>query len=216
MRVVIADDHELMRRGIRSLIQGMADGTTVVGEAGTGDDAIRLVTELQPDVAILDFSMPGCTGPQAAMAYAQDAPNTRTIVLTMHDCESTLRDVVACGAHGYVLKGEADTQLTYALHAIAEGRRYFHESAEELLRRGFLQRMEARSDEERAPKMTQRETEIIRLLTVGLSSKEVASHLNIGTRTVETHRLNIYRKLQLRTIADLVRYAIRTGIVANE
>jgi DNA-binding NarL/FixJ family response regulator len=214
MRIVIADDHELMRRGIRSLIDNMHTEWTVVGEAARGDEAVRLVTELQPDVAILDFAMPGRSGPDAARAYAALAPSTRTIVLTMHDCDETLREVVQCGAHGYVLKGDADTQLMLALHAIAEGRRFFHASAEEALRLGFLQRMEAQDRQERACVMTQRESEIITLLAMGFSSKEVAVKLNIGTRTVETHRLNIYRKLQLRTIADLVRYAIRTGIVS--
>ncbi len=214
MRIVIADDHELMRRGIRSLISALGDGSSVVGEAGDGKEAVRIVTELQPDVAIVDFTMPGCTGPEAILAYAEAAPNTRTIVLTMHDSESTLRDVVACGAHGYILKGDADRQLALALQALANGRRYFHAGAEEMMRRGFLQRAESR-EEERTPHMTQRETEIVRLLAEGFSSKEVASLLNIGTRTVETHRLNIYRKLQLRAIADLVRYAVRVGIVSS-
>jgi DNA-binding NarL/FixJ family response regulator len=209
MRIVIADDHDLMRRGIRDLVSVCADWI-VVGEASRGDDAARQINELQPDVAILDFSMPIMNGPEVALAVAATAPETRIIVLTMHDSETTLRAIVECGAHGYVLKSEADIYLQQALQAVLAGDRYYHSRALEMMRVGYLRRS---ADTEVGDKLTQRERGIVALLAMGLSSKEAAANLEISTRTVETHRMNIYRKLRVNTIAALVRYAIREHLV---
>jgi DNA-binding NarL/FixJ family response regulator len=209
MRIVIADDHHLMRRGIRDLVSACADWI-VVGEASRGDDAARQINELQPDVAILDFSMPFMNGPEVALAVAGTAPDTRIVVLTMHDSETTLRAIVECGAHGYVLKNEADVYLQQALQAVAAGDRYYHSRAMEMMRVGYLHRP---ADTGSGDKLTQRERGIVALLAMGLSSKEAAADLKISTRTVETHRMNIYRKLRVNTIAALVRYAIRENLV---
>ena len=209
MRIVIADDHDLMRRGIRDLVSA-CPAWNVVGEASRGDDAARQITELQPDVAILDFSMPVMTGPEVALAVSGAAAATKILILTMHDSESTLRAIVECGAHGYVLKSEADIYLKRALQAVAVGNRYYHSRALEMMRVGYLQRP---ATPEVVDKLTQREREIVALLAMGLSSKEAAADLEISTRTIETHRLNIYRKLRLNSIADLVRYAIREKLV---
>ncbi|SEB42907.1 response regulator [Terriglobus roseus] len=211
MRIVIADDHDLMRRGIRDLVSA-CDDWVVVGEASRGDDAVRQIDELQPDVAILDFSMPILSGPEVALAVASTAPGTRIVVLTMHDSETTLRAIVECGAHGYVLKSEADIYLRQALQAVLVGDRYYHSRALEMMRTGYLNRQ---TDAEIGDKLTQRERGIVVLLAMGLSSKEAAANLEISTRTVETHRMNIYRKLRVNTIAALVRYAIRENLVST-
>ena len=211
MRLVIADDHDLMRRGIRSLVSDIAEWN-VVGEASHGHDAVQRINELQPDVAVVDFSMPGLNGSGVARAVATTAPATRIIVLTMHDSDTTLRQIVECGAYGYVLKGEADTCLQQALRSVMAGHRYYHSRAVEMMRARYLQRPNMGAS---ADKLTQREREIVALLAIGLSSKEAAAKLDISTRTIETHRLNIYRKLRLSNIADLVRYAIREEVIAS-
>ncbi|AFL87482.1 response regulator containing a CheY-like receiver domain and an HTH DNA-binding domain [Terriglobus roseus DSM 18391] len=208
MRLVVADDHALMRRGIRDLISGYQD-CTILAEASQGDEAVNHINALQPDVAILDLSMPVMTGPEVARAVATTAPSTRIIILTMHDSEGTLRQIVECGAHGYVLKGEADIYLGQALRSVMDGQLYFHTAALEMMRKGYLRPAQIPT----ADPLTQREREILTLLAKGLSSKEAAVTLDISTRTVETHRLNIYRKLRIATIADLVRYAIRENYV---
>jgi len=208
MRLVIADDHALMRRGVRDLIAG-CEGWSIVAEASRGDDALRLIADHQPDVAILDLSMPGLTGPEVARAVVESALPTRIVILTMHDSEETLRQIVECGAHGYVLKGEADIYLQQAIQSVFAGQRYYHAAALDIMRAGYL-RPSAVSE---AQVLTHRERELVTLLALGLSNKEAAVSLNISTRTVETHRLNIYRKLRLGSIAELVRYAIRQNFV---
>lgn len=211
MRIVIADDHHLMRRGIRDLVTDA--GCIVVGEASEGRDAANLIAQLKPDIAILDLSMPALTGPEVATVVARTSPATRVIILTMHDSEATLRQIVACGASGYVLKNEAETSLQNAIQCVAAGQRYYHSGAIEMMRTGYLQRAQEKPS---LGALTQREREIVSFLAAGLSSKQVAARLDISTRTVESHRLNIYRKLQLGTIADLVRYAIREEIVLTD
>ena len=208
MRIVIADDHHLMRRGIRDLVTDA--GCTVVGEASDGREAASLIAQRQPDIAILDHSMPALTGPEVTTVVARTSPATRVIILTMHDSEATLRQIVACGASGYVLKSEAETSLQNAIQYVAAGQRYYHSGAMEMMRTGYLQRAQERP---LIDALTQREREIVAFLTTGLSSKQIAARLDISTRTVESHRLNIYRKLQLGTIADLVHYAIRESIL---
>ena len=211
MRLVIADDHDLMRRGIRNLVSDLAEWN-IVGEASHGYGAVERINELQPDVAIVDFSMPGLNGSGVARAVAASAPATRIIVLTMHDSDTTLRQIVECGAYGYVLKSEADTCLQQALQGVMAGHRYYHSRAVEMMRVRYLQRPDMGAS---ADKLTQREKEIVALLAIGLSSKEAAAKLDISTRTIETHRLNIYRKLRLSNIADLVRYAIREDVIES-
>ena len=210
MRLVIADDHDLMRRGIRNLVSDFDDEWEIVGEASQGHDAVHRINELQPDIAVLDFSMPGMNGCEVARSVAATAPATRIIVLTMHDSDTTLRQIVDCGAYGYVLKSEADIYLQQALRSVTAGHRYYHSRAMEMMRAHYLQRPAMTTS---ADTLTQREREIVALLAMGSSSKEAATRLDISTRTVETHRLNIYRKLRVYNIADLVRYAIRENVV---
>jgi DNA-binding NarL/FixJ family response regulator len=216
LRVLIADDHHLIRRGVRDLLT-TRDGWQVVGEACNGTDAVQKAVSLRPDVAILDFSMPELNGPGAAAQIAKQAPETGVVVLTMHDSEQVMREVLQAGARGLVLKSDADRDLLEAVDAVAKKRHFFTTRLSELVLGGYLAgtsaaKMKLKS---KVGQLTQREREVMRLLADGLSSKETAGQLQISTRTVESHRININRKLGFNSIASLVHYAIRHGIVGN-
>jgi DNA-binding NarL/FixJ family response regulator len=213
LRIVIADDHELIRRGLRALLTTRS-GWRVVGEASNGADVIELATRLSPDVAILDFSMPNLTGPEAAAKIVEICPGTGVLILTMHDSEQIIREVLQAGALGLVLKSDADRDLLEAVQAVSEGRRSFSRQLTPLIvSKNLLERSGMRG--RRAPsELTDREREVMGLLAEGMTSKQAAAQLRISIRTVESHRVNISRKLGFGSIADLVRYAIRHGIVA--
>jgi DNA-binding NarL/FixJ family response regulator len=216
LRVLIADDHHLIRRGVRDLLT-TRDGWQVVGEACNGTDAVQKAVSLRPDVAILDFSMPELNGPGAAAQIAKQAPETGVVVLTMHDSEQVMREVLQAGARGLVLKSDADRDLIEAVDAVAKKRHFFPTRLSELVLGGYLAGTSAAKMKlkNKVGQLTQREREVMRLLADGLSSKETAGQLQISTRTVESHRININRKLGFNSIANLVHYAIRHGIVVN-
>jgi DNA-binding NarL/FixJ family response regulator len=216
LRVLIADDHHLIRRGVRDLLM-TRDGWQVVGEACNGTDAVQKAVSLRPDVAILDFSMPELNGPGAAAQIAKQAPETGVVVLTMHDSEQVMREVLQAGARGLVLKSDADRDLLEAVDAVAKKRHFFTTRLSELVLGGYLAGTSAAKMKlkNKVGQLTQREREVMRLLADGLSSKETAGQLQISTRTVESHRININRKLGFSSIANLVHYAIRHGIVGN-
>ena len=216
LRVLIADDHHLIRRGVRDLLT-TRDGWQVVGEACNGTDAVQKAVSLRPDVAILDFSMPELNGPGAAAQIAKQAPETGVVVLTMHDSEQVMREVLQAGARGLVLKSDADRDLIEAVDAVAKKRHFFPTRLSELVLGGYLAGTSAAKmkRKNKVGHLTQREREVMRLLADGLSSKETAGQLQISTRTVESHRININRKLGFNSIANLVHYAIRHGIVGN-
>jgi DNA-binding NarL/FixJ family response regulator len=215
LRVLIADDHDLIRRGVRDLL-ATRDGWHVVGEASNGADAVRKAVSLRPDIAILDFSMPELNGPAAAAQIAKQVPETGVLVLTMHDSEQVMREVLEAGARGLVLKSDADRDLLEAVEAVSKKRHFFTRRLSELVLGGYLAgtspaKVKMKSE---APQLTHREREVMRLLADGMSSKEAATQLQISIRTVESHRININRKLGFNSIANLVHYAIRHGIVA--
>lgn len=211
LRILIADDHELIRRGVRNLIS-LRGGWTVVGEACNGADAVEQAQSLKPDVAIIDFSMPELDGPAAAFQITQVSPATSVIVLTMHDSNHVIREVLRSGANGFVLKTDADQDLIEAIEAVAQKRHFFTKRVADVVLEGYLTGRNANDKEEKA-KLTTREREILSLLADGVSSKQIALKLNISVRTVESHRIHINRKLGFGSIAELVRYAIRHGIV---
>jgi DNA-binding NarL/FixJ family response regulator len=215
LRVLIADDHDLIRRGVRDLLAARS-GWQVVGEACNGADAVRKAVSLRPDVAILDFSMPELNGPGAAAQIAEKVPETGVVVLTMHDSELVMREVLQSGARGLVLKSDADRDLLEAVDAVARKRHFFTTRLSELVLGGYLARPGAKDKvKRRVAQLTERECEVVRLLADGMSSKEAATRLQISIRTVESHRINISRKLGFNSIAKLVHYAIRNGIVAQ-
>ncbi|WP_263384705.1 response regulator [Granulicella arctica] len=214
LNVLIADDHELIRRGVRDLL-AMRTHWRVVGEACDGVEAVEKAVRLRPDIAILDFSMPRMNGPDAAAIIAKQVPEMGVIVLTMHDSEDVIRQVLRAGAHGMVLKSDADRNLLSAVEAVAAKRHFFTSRVSEMLLSEYMKATtvpESKRGAHAAP-LTPREREVLRLLADGMTSKEVAAKLAISTRTVESHRVNINRKLGFASIADLVRYAIRNGII---
>jgi DNA-binding NarL/FixJ family response regulator len=216
LTVLIADDHDLIRRGVRDLLS-VRSGWQIVGEACNGADAVRQAIKLRPDVAILDFSMPELNGPGATALITEKAPETAVVVLTMHDSEQVMREVLQAGARGLVLKSDADRDLVEAVDAVAKKRHFFTARLSELVLGRYLAGPStAKSRRKSEPsQLTEREREVMRLLADGMSSKEAATRLQISIRTVESHRINISRKLGFNSIAKLVQYAIRHGIVAQ-
>jgi DNA-binding NarL/FixJ family response regulator len=211
LRILIADDHQLIRRGIHQLLASRSEWR-IVGEACNGAEGVRMAETLRPDIAILDFSMPLMNGPAATAEIRKNVPGVAVIILTMHESERVDREVRQAGARGLVLKSDADRSLLGAVEAVSEGRRFFPmpispaPGADRPAYAAPLQGNGARI------RLTPREAEIMRLLSDGLTSRAAATRLQISIRTVESHRININRKLGFTSIADLVRYAMRHGI----
>jgi DNA-binding NarL/FixJ family response regulator len=216
LKVLIADDHDLIRRGLRDLL-ATRGGWHVVGEACDGYEAVEMAVSLRPDIVILDFFMPKLNGPEAAAQIAEKLPGTGVVVLTMDDSEQVIREVLQAGARGLVLKSDADCDLLEAVESVAANRHFFAARVAKLILGGYLSGtpQPAMKVKRTVTQLTDREREVMRLLAEGMTSREAAMQLKISTRTVESHRINISRKLSFSSIADLVRYAIRNGIVAH-
>jgi DNA-binding NarL/FixJ family response regulator len=216
LRILIADDHELIRRGLRDLL-GTQSGWQVVGEACNGLEAVEMAVRLKPNIAILDFFMPQLNGPVAAAQILEKVPAVGVVVLTMDDSEQVIREVLQAGVRGLVLKSDADRDLLEAVQSVAENRHFFGARVAKRVLGGYLSggQEPEMNVKKTATRLTGREREVMRLLAEGMTSREAAVQLNISIRTVESHRTNISRKLNLSSIADLVRYAIRNGIVAQ-
>lgn len=210
VRVLIADDHEVVRQGVRSLLERQP-GWSVCGEAVTGREAVARAIELRPDVVALDISMPELNGLEATRQIRQAVP-AKILILTVHESEQVVSDVLEAGAHGYVLKADAGRTLVEAVRALVEGREFFTERVQAVAtsRTGLAQRGAARRN---AGRLTPREREVLQLLTEAKSNKEVAKALGMTTKTAETHRTHIMAKLNLHSVGELVRYAIRHGII---
>jgi DNA-binding NarL/FixJ family response regulator len=211
LRILVADDHELIRRGIRELLAPKTEWK-VVAEVSNGRDAVRMTEELKPDVVILDFSMPEMSGQHATLEIARLNLKTEVIVLTMHDSEEIIREVLMAGARGFVLKTDADRDLVDAVEAVAKHRQFFTTRVAEMVLSGYLSTRPSPQPTDEGGRLTGREREIVQLLAEGRTSREIAGLLRISVRTTETHRININRKLSFNSVADLVRYAIRNGI----
>ncbi len=208
MHIVLVDDHTLVRAGLHALLDGI-DGVSVVAEAENGEQAVALALEHAPDVALLDITMPGLNGLQAAERILAQSPQTRVVILSMHAAEEYVNRALALGVSGYLLKDAATLDLQAALEAVAAGQTY-------LSPRITSQVLESRLKAgENAPKqgLTPRQTEVLRLLAQGRSVKEIAYDLQLSAKTVETYRAQIMERLGLHDIASLVRYAIRTGMI---
>ena len=201
IRVLIADDHELIRQGVRSILQSERDAQ-VVGEAATGLQAVQQSQKLKPDVVVMDLAMPELDGIEATRQIRATNPSTHVIVLTMHDSEIMVRRVLNAGASGYVLKSEVASKLKTALRVVHRGSRYLSRQMSERLTDLYLQQTAAA---ELSPfSLTSRELEVAQLLSVGRSSKEIGDVLIITARTVETHRANIMRKLNVHSVTELL------------
>jgi DNA-binding NarL/FixJ family response regulator len=213
LRILIADDHDVARRGIRTLLENHA-GWQVCGEAKDGRETVEMASQLRPDLILLDVGMPNLNGLEATRQILANSPNTLILILTMHDTDQVVREVLRAGARGFLLKSDAGRDLIAAVEALQQKRTFFTTKVSQMVLTGFLNRDEpdqAQNDD--ASQLTSREREVIQLLAEGKTSKEVAVTLNLSVKTAETHRTNLMRKLDLHSVADLTRYAVRNGIV---
>jgi len=212
LRILVADDHELVRRGIQELLRARG-GWKVVAEAVNGLEAVEKASELKPDVAILDISMPDLDGLQATRQIRETAPGTSVVVLTMHESDQMVRRVLDAGALGYVLKSDLAKHLVKAVKNVSAGKLFLTPRVSDIVLKGFLKTGNQPGPTENSrPRPTPREVEIIRLLAEGKANKEIGAELGITTRTVETHRARIMLKLGLHSLTELIHYAIRHEI----
>jgi DNA-binding NarL/FixJ family response regulator len=211
LRILIADDHEVARQGIRVLLESHP-GWEVCAEAKDGREAVELASNSKPDIVLLDIGMPNLNGLDAARQILAMSPAIRILILTMHDAEQVVREVLAAGARGFVLKSDAARDLVAAVDALQHRRTFFTTRVTQMVLNGYLH-PEKESQPSVKAVLTPREREVIQLLAEGKTSKEVAVALKLSVKTAETHRTNLMRKLDLHSVADLTLYAIRNGIV---
>jgi DNA-binding NarL/FixJ family response regulator len=200
--VLLVDDHSLVRRGFRRMLEDEAD-MEVVGEAGNGEDSIKLAKELRPQVVVMDCALPGMNGLQATRQIMEDSPETAVLMLSMHTESTWVRQAIEAGAKGYVLKNAMDLELGAAIRKVAAGETAFDPQVEQ---RSVLKG-------ERSAALTQRELEVLQMIVDGKSNKEIATALDLSANTVAVHRANIMNSLGIHKTAELVVYAIRSGLV---
>jgi DNA-binding NarL/FixJ family response regulator len=204
-RIVVADDHEIVRQGLRTLLEAQP-GWSVVGEASNGTEAVERAIELKPDVVVLDVSMPELNGFEATRRIREAVPQTEVLVLSVNDAEQVVRKALASGARGYLVKSDAGRELVAAIEAALRHKAFLSPKLSQ------TQGLTSNGAEVSAD-LTARERETAQLLAEGLSNKDIASRLDISVKTAETHRTNIMRKIGAHSLADVVRYAIRNGLV---
>ena len=212
IKVLVADDHTVVREGLRHVLEG-EPGFTILAEASTAADAVRLTETEKPDVVLLDITMPGESGLQAAARIRKLAPSTRILILSMHDNPEYVLESVRAGAHGYLLKDSAATELRQAIRTVRQGEEYFSAPSAHRLRaavRGQAGELPGPLDV-----LTGREREVLVGIALGRTNKEIASELGISHRTVETHRESLMRKLGIKTVAGLTKLALETGLVSR-
>jgi DNA-binding NarL/FixJ family response regulator len=212
LQILIADDHDVARSGIRSLLENHA-GWQVCGEAKDGREAVELAASLNPDLILLDIGMPNLNGLEAARQILTTSPGASILILTMHDSDQLVREVLRAGARGFLLKSDAGRDLIAAVEALEQRRTFFTTKVSQMVLSGFLNRDDVADTADNENILTAREREVIQLLAEGKTSKEVAVTLKLSIKTAETHRTNLMRKLGLHSVADLTRYAVRNGIV---
>jgi len=210
LRILIADDHEVLRRGLLALLEQHADWH-VIGEASNGREAVKVALKTRPNVALLDLSMPEMNGLEVTRAIKKELPNTEVLIFTVHESEDLVRDVLAAGARGYLLKTELTHNIVAAIESLAEHKPFFSWQISKKLLDNYLEAQAVSAPS--ADTLTAREREVIQLLAEGRSSKSIAALLGLGAKTVETHRASIMKKLEAKSLADLVRYALRARII---
>lgn len=211
IRVVVADDHSVVREGIRTVLAS-DPRFAVVGEAADGDEALAMVDEIEPDVVLLDITMPGTTGLEVASQLREVGTPIRILILSMHDRPEYVLEAVRAGAHGYLLKDTGPRELRDAVRAVYDGETYFSPAVAERLTAALRGELEREGRQGLLQSLTQREREVLRLIADGRTNREIAAALGISPRTVESHRESLTRKLRIRSIAGLTRFAIETGI----
>lgn len=213
IRVFLADDHAVVREGLKMLINSQQD-MEVIGEAGDGKEACKKAVELKPDVVVLDISMPNMNGIQTAEQLNRICPEIKVLVLTVHEDESYLRQLLKAGAEGYVLKRAAASELTQSIRAVHSGGIYIDPSLAEEVVHGYISDPSMEGNQSYS-NLSDRETEVLQLIALGYTNKEVATQLCISVKTVETYKARILEKLNIHSRADIVRYALKKGWLKN-
>jgi DNA-binding NarL/FixJ family response regulator len=214
-RIIVADDHEMIRRGVRNLVESRHPEWEVCGEASNGQEAVEAVVQLRPDVAVLDLAMPELGGLEATRQIRRLAPSTEVLIFTMYESEQLVHDVLASGANGCVLKSETGQHLVAAVEALTQHQPYF---SDRVTNNTLVVPRAERNPRQLRPapqvRLTARQLEIVQLLAEGKSTKEIATALTISIKTAKTHRNAIMRRLDAKSIVDVVHYAVRNGLVA--
>lgn len=213
MRLLLADDHTLVRQGLRRILEEQP-GWRVVAETGNGLEAVDLAADHQPDIVILDIGMPQLNGLEAARQIAKRAPATRVLVVSMHADEVHITKAVEAGAVGYLVKDSADTELVKAVMAVADGQSYFSPAAAAVLLGGYRRSIARRGVTDRYERLSDRERQVLQLMAEGRSTKAIATLLGVSAATVETHRAHVFEKLDLHSVAEAVLYAVRRGLIS--
>jgi DNA-binding NarL/FixJ family response regulator len=214
-RLVIVEDHKILRQGLCSLLSASAD-LEVVGEAGDGMDAIRTIKETEPDLVLLDINMPKMDGISVIREIKQYCPDTRILALTMHRSEQYILQVFKSGGDGYCLKSSGQEELMTAINAVLSGKHYVSPEISGIVLEGYLENRRTVKEESSFESLTQREKEVLKLVAEAHQNTEIADYLCISPKTVEKHRANIMRKLDLHSAAALTAYAIENGLVIKE
>jgi DNA-binding NarL/FixJ family response regulator len=213
IRILLADDHNIMRRGLRLLLEREPE-FEVVGEASDGRQAAERAEATKPDIAVLDIAMPNMSGIEAAQRIRTLLPQVAVIILSMHSDEGYVLRALKVGAKGYLLKDSAENDLIEAIRAVSAGKAFFSPEISKILVEDYVRDMRKRGAEDSYELLTSREREILHLLAEGKSNKDIASSLNLSLYTVETHRRNLQDKLNLHSLAELILYAVRKGLIS--
>ena len=214
IRLVLADDHNVMRRGLRLLLESQP-GLLVVGEAADGRQAVEQAILLKPDVVVLDIAMPNMSGTEAAQRIREALPATAVVILSMHSDESYVLRALKAGAKAYLLKDSAEGDLVDAIRAVSEGKAFFSPEISRVMAEDYVREMRTRGAQDSYELLTAREREILHLITEGKPNKEIAVLLGLSLYTVETHRRNLQEKLKLHSVAELILYSVRKGLVSS-
>lgn len=211
LRVMLADDHTLVRAGLHKLLDTLAD-VEVVGEAGDGQTLLELAAQRRPDVVLMDIAMPGLNGLEATARLLQDNPAVRVMILSMHQSEEYVRRALRLGAAAYLLKDAAPLELELALGAVMRGETYLSPAVSKGVVSDYVQRL--RGDDQAGDQLSPRQREVLQRIAEGLSTKEIARQLDLSVKTVETHRTSLMKQLDVHEVTGLVRYAIKMGLVS--
>jgi two-component system response regulator NreC len=215
IRVLVTDDHAIVRAGVRLLLDSQPD-IQVVGEAVDGQQALELVKELEPDLVLMDVAMPGMNGLEATKLIKESFPRVQVLALTMHEDERYFFQILQAGAMGYVVKGAAPSDLLAAVRAVAQGQAYLYPSLAKQLLDDYMKRVDAGEEQDSYDGLSEREREVLKLIAEGKTGRQIAEELTLSANTVERHRSNIMSKLNLHSRAELIKYAIRKGLISME
>jgi two-component system, NarL family, response regulator NreC len=213
VRILLADDHTLIRGGLRLLAEQQPD-LVVVGEAEDGRQAVAMAAALKPDVAVLDIGMPNLNGIEAAKQITEGESRAAVVILSMHADETYILRALKAGARGYLLKDSTESDLARAIRAVAEGKSFFSPAVSKVLLEDYVRKLQRTGGEDSYELLTPREREILQLIAEGKSNKDVANLLHLSVYTVETHRANIMEKLKLKSVPELILYAVRKGVIS--